>query len=542
MSPTPTNRGSRYPSLAAAAQTEWYIDSIAGNDDATGESGSPLLTYRELAKRVGGQRLIQPTTIRLINGLLESDYIVALACGPGGSVTVSSAPQAAVSTGTLTGVAAASGNAPATITDTSRNWSAYVGYTLRATSGSNYGVECKIARNLGSGVAEIVWAQDLDPAGYTTVLLEVGDDYQLESPPAVAAIVFPYPCSGAPPVGTTVVARLILRGLNFAAYGVPMHVPHMGAVTDVQFFGCNMPAVADGTYTAIGCSFAAGATWDSGATVLRSCLIFGSPVIGRGATADWSGDTLVTGGTGMHVAGTLTVSGDVRVCNSSGIGLTVDIGGTVVCSPSAAIRGAGHTGLGLWIMPGGRLYYDLASSGLPKITGSDGDLKVSGLRLGYNSILHGQPDAVSIDGAILARYGTTAYAIPLSTPFTACITMFGIAAGAEVVGCIATLPINGPSLTVPANSSGQGFVAKFLQAYSAAGASFDIIVEWWVGTSLYFGVCGFTRDTDGAEGQHFSIGSSSPYTFVAGIGGDLRVRIINNGLTPLPPITTIIWT
>ena len=544
MSPTPANYGSPWPSPAAAARTEWHIKAATGSDYATGESeATALATWAQLATRLGHLQLRAVTVVYIYGNLGAGDGIVIPAIGDGGSITVRrvAAASTIVATGTLTGVTAPTGNTPATITDTSINFATHVGRRLLTTSGANAGASLFIARNLGSGVAEFARAQALDPAGTIDVTLDVGDSYQLEYMPDAVSIRFPFTISGAAPAGTTT-ARVILWDLALDEdSSVRMHAPNLGGVDAVAFYGCTMGQI-DGTYTAVGCSFPLGMTWSTGEQKLFSCLVRGSPTIGRGASSTWSGDTLVSGGAGAHVAGDLKFTGDVRLGNSSSIGLTVDIGGTVVCSPSAAIRGAGHTGIGLWIMPGARLYYDLATGGLPKITGSGGDLKVSGLQLGYNSILFGQPDAVSIDGAILARYATTAYAIPLATPFTADITMFGIAAGAEVVGCIATLPINGPNFTVPANATGRGFVCKFLQPWTAAGSSFDILVEWWVGTSMYFTVCGVTRSTDGIEGQHFSIGSSSPYTFVAGIGGDLRVRIINNGLTPLPPITIIIWT
>ena len=538
MTPIRLNAGSPWPSLDAAAQAEWWVNASTGSDSNTGEAGSPLARADEIDRRC--RHL--PTSVAVVYyieaPLTDGDVVTARANGPGGSLTVYGLAQAPFTTSTLTSASAAALNVPAIVGNAASDWATFLTSRRRITNGANVGAVFWPARSIASVDAEYASAIIDDPSGYSLVAPTAGDEYVTEPLVSVTAIRFPYATTGEGPIGTTV-ARTIFRGLNVSLSSLTT-APSYGGPNEVAFYGCSLSNLT-GTFTAIACAFAADTVLDDGATIIRGCVFRGSPVIGRNADSDWGGDTLVSGGAGMVVKGHLLVSGDVRCCNSSAVGFVVYVGGTVICSPNAAIRGAANGTIGLFIMAGARMYYDLASGGLPKVVGNTGELKLSGKPLTYNSILYGQPTDFNIDGAVIARYGTGTYASPLTTPFTADVTVMSVAVGAEVVACIATLPINGPSFTIPANAGGAGFVIKFLQPWTASGTGIDVIVEGWLGTSLYYSICGDTITTSAVEGEHRSIGASSPYTYPAGIGLDLRVRIINNGTSIMPPVCVLIW-
>lgn len=62
------------PSRRWLEQTEWYIDSDTGDDEATGLSGSPLASFAELLRRVGRvYQPVNPTTIYLLTNLPVND-------------------------------------------------------------------------------------------------------------------------------------------------------------------------------------------------------------------------------------------------------------------------------------------------------------------------------------------------------------------------------------------------------------------------------------------------------------------------------------
>jgi hypothetical protein len=529
----PVNHGSPYPSAFAAAQTSWYIDSVAGLDSNDGlNTGTALRTDRERAKRIGNLPLTGPVVVSLLTDLASDDYLTIPAIGPLGSFTVRGAAQTPLATGTLTGASVANDNVAATLADTGINWSSptnLVKYRLRVTSGPRYGATAFLAYDVGSGVVEIAQAQVLDPSGYSNVDLEAGDEYVVEYLPNAGTIVFPYTICGAA-IGGTTTARVILWDIGLDADpSVMMHVQHALGPEAVQFFGCSMGMV-DGTYFAIGCSFLESMTWNSGAQLLSGCVIFGSALLGAGATASWQYGTYCVGGTGAHVRGKLSIASDIRCSRSSADGLTVEGSGSVECKANAYLRGEENTGCGLFVSNGTSLSYDYGSGAVPTITGLAGyDFVVSGTRYSWGTILYGPPSIQAVDGGRIVPVDDGPNGVALFVPFVPCVTFTRIPPATTDVGLLCQIGIHGPSLAVPANGVGSGFAVRFLLPWTYNGTNgIDVAFEMWLGSSLYFTICSTTIAQTATEGQYFVVGAASAYVFAAGVGLDIRMRVTNN--------------
>ncbi len=536
MPTTPANHGSPYPSHIAAAQTEWYIDSSAGSDTANGlTQGTALRTDRERAKRVGDIPMVGAVVMYLVNGLASDEYITIPAIGPLGSFTVRGMEQTPLATGTFTDATAASGNVSATVEDAATNWASYLKRRIRLVSGPNYGATAWIKKSLGGGVAEIGQAMIADPAGYSIVEFAAGDQYVVEYLPDVPSIRFPYPIaiSSYNPSGVTVIARAMLIDIGIDGDALTqMCVPHVGGQSAVQFFGCTLGQI-DGTYDAIGCAFQEGISWTSGVTVLAGCVIYGSPTIGHSAASSW-GYTSVVGGVTSTIAGKLLLTADCGFSYASTDGLTVDVGGLVVCGPNARLYGADNTLYGLRIANSAVLGYDYTTFNVPTITGIyaeslGGQLIVSGTTYGWGTILYGGKGIDSVDGGRIVAIGPGPNGVALATPFVPCVTLTSILPTKVMTGVICQVGINGPSLVVPTTLGvGLGWNGCFLQPFVYDGShGIHIEVEAWVGTSKYFTICDVLIQADMAEGQNFALGAAFGYVFSAGVGWRIVVRVTN---------------
>jgi hypothetical protein len=162
-------RGPSMETEVAQAQTAWFIDPVAGNDENTGlTSPTALKTKAERYRRLGGREYLVPG-INVIVTYVNADttntdpLLDAPLIRSGGSVTHTSALPATSFTGTLLAVTAKSrsGNQALNSTFTTSTGAIAVGMLLVNTSRSNS--RAFAVRNLGSNV----WLITQPLAAYT---------------------------------------------------------------------------------------------------------------------------------------------------------------------------------------------------------------------------------------------------------------------------------------------------------------------------------------------------------------------------------------
>jgi hypothetical protein len=420
----------QYPDKAAALQAQWWIDpqNSTGKASDSNDGASPLtplLSDRERAARVGGQAISQQMTVTLLSALQPDDYITEPLTGLSGFFLVTgSAGATPLHSGTLTGAAAQSGNAPPTVADAGVNWSAggpgassLIGYRLRVTSGPRQGAVCWLVHDSGTGVAVVSDPEILTtlPTQFTptSVNLAAGDPYVIESLPLVPIIVSPYGCGAAGEDLAGNFVRFMYEGILFpqTAYTTA----DTRECFQRQFVACNMGAIetsaiylaciwlaAPGFYlefspgfemVILGCVFvflpgpglsgsglliAAGAsvTLDSGT------FSYGAPIIVIG----WLGITQYLNGSFTGVS--------AGVVDSYGAGIVVEPGGLV--HARYPLWGSGNAGPGIQVRAGGTVVYETK----PTITGAGGDTIVGGSPFTYALI----PQFVAANGASLVAY------------------------------------------------------------------------------------------------------------------------------------------
>lgn len=150
------------PSPTALAQTTWYINPVAGNDNNSGLAAAPIKTYAEYIRRTGlGRPINNAVNIYIVSDLPATDPLIISGTTngrTGSGLHVHGVPTV-LATGTLTGWTApvAATNTLPAITDTAvADWTPYAGKLLRLTSGPRAGVGCFwIIKNLGGNTARV---------------------------------------------------------------------------------------------------------------------------------------------------------------------------------------------------------------------------------------------------------------------------------------------------------------------------------------------------------------------------------------------------
>lgn len=166
------------PSYEWAAQDNWWIDKIAGNDENDGSASSPLKTGNELRRRLIALRQDKIYTINTTGNFDETDPVGVdarqiIPAYPTSTTTPSSSMTAngrvfwrgqriVLASGTFTAngtpvnvtdIPTPGGEMP-TITDSAiTDWTPYIGMVLVSTSGATAGTAAVINKNIGGGVA-----------------------------------------------------------------------------------------------------------------------------------------------------------------------------------------------------------------------------------------------------------------------------------------------------------------------------------------------------------------------------------------------------
>lgn len=213
-------------SASWAAQTSWYVDPVAGDDEARGaDAAHPIKTLAELARRTGSIWIVSanvdvffasypPATdpLRLRVKFFQNP------AGPGPVLTFHPPPLTQSSTGTLSGVTALdrAANVPWEVADGVVDTTGDVGKRIRITSGPNAGAKSWVGKSTGVGLRRTstfaAWSvTNLNP---TVVAPQVDDGYVIESSPTFLCVDFieVMPGGGAPFPN---MATLNLDGFDF---------------------------------------------------------------------------------------------------------------------------------------------------------------------------------------------------------------------------------------------------------------------------------------------------------------------------------------
>ncbi|RPJ82450.1 MAG: hypothetical protein EHM13_08885, partial [Acidobacteria bacterium] len=135
-------------------QTDWAVDSTAGNDSNAGTAASPLLTLAELARRWEGRTFspaIATVTVQLV-GTFPTEFLTLDGAIFTSSVTITvSGTMTTVDSGTVTAITAWNGAAAGAdgtrgnITDAAQDFTPHLLRRIRLTSGANSGSISNIA-------------------------------------------------------------------------------------------------------------------------------------------------------------------------------------------------------------------------------------------------------------------------------------------------------------------------------------------------------------------------------------------------------------
>ncbi len=366
----------RWHNISAAAETsavatsDWYVDSVSGNDDNSGtSSGAPLKTFAELEQRLTSKQkgkyaflpgrassLISAIQIITINLLSMSMPItdplnLRLDLPPNSLVSVIGSTTT-VASGTLS---AASNQAPATnnaatITDGSQDWTANLNKRVRnTTAGPNLDQHAYVAKNAGGGVAWISTANNpnlpapanapdgakppdrLFQTAVTPGVFSAGDTYVIEDLTTIYL--------GHIDIGSSFQGTATLPVIGFAHIAFQKDGTNAGAAVRVPS-GAVIPNFK-------GCTFAAavGTSPINQASNYENCGFFGTGG-GGGAINVVRSTIFVRGGIARGQISTrpgsfVSIANDLMVIGVSGNSVNV-IGGTMFVDAMAVFDGTSN--------------------------------------------------------------------------------------------------------------------------------------------------------------------------------------------------------
>lgn len=217
--------------------TAWYVDEanssgVASDANSGASSGAPLLTLRELARRLQG-RVSVSITITLMSAPVRPPCLALVSTPLAGSTL----PLTVTITGTyavaLSGTFTASGTAESTnvapsVTDTNvADWSTYVGKPVYFTGGTGSGSMCVIAKDMTAGVARCTQVMVFATQAAGT-LPSSSTTYEVRTPLAMPAH-----------------TRLLFDGtlrLEWLDFSTSSDTSHVVDAENVNFVGCKTPS------------------------------------------------------------------------------------------------------------------------------------------------------------------------------------------------------------------------------------------------------------------------------------------------------------
>ena len=178
-----------------AARTDWHIDAVAGTVEGVGSAADPISSWAELMARINGQQLPPGVTISLHSDLAEYIDARALIPDPTSGVVITGQPAAVdlvpgATVATYTGESlVAPGEAPRLTSAAIADWTPWVGFRLRFTSGPAAGAYSSVAAvnpgGAGLNVARIPAPVLANYANPTYPVPVAGNSFVLEQLPTV---------------------------------------------------------------------------------------------------------------------------------------------------------------------------------------------------------------------------------------------------------------------------------------------------------------------------------------------------------------------
>ena len=455
-------------------QATWYVDPVAGSNEANGAtSGTPIATITELSYRLGGS-IIQSTQVNLLNNLPSTDSLGQLVISVEWNRTLQSgaAPNLVISgqaTTSRTGAATANATlaVPATpiagtFTDSGvADWTADVGKILIVTSGAAVGAFCIISKDLTGGVAEVSrWSSAFGTN--TSTIPSNGDTYKVCTVTQVAEETLPTLLVGG--ANASPHNEVQFAYLRWTSATGP-RVQNAGGFR-FTFSACTLPTGTN-VYCGMGgvanfqeCYFSGGITVRPGATATFLGNLHAGGVLFQGAQCPQYQDALHRGGTLTLDVGSTVVMTDVGMFGVASP-LVVKNGSCAYLVNS--LYGNGNTGTGTAPSQGGVIQFYTANF-TPTLTASGAELAVDN-----RSIAFPVPTA---GGMVPTPLTCNTWAIWAAAPFSRYAT--GMASGTGIFGVAAP-----PALTNNVQNSGNVSVASIsaLQALGNPGSN-AYMVAW----------------------------------------------------------------
>jgi len=377
-----SNNGQPASNTAYLAQTAWFLSST-GNDTADGQQASPLMTVKQLNRRIwctAGQ-LAAVTTITFAGN------------HPGGALTVQVAPNSPlVLTGTPTVLAtdtcgtytnASSGtNRYVLLTGTTiTDWTPYVGKRLRITVGTYAGAVSWVmaVTPFGLGVATAkITVPTQEPTALNgwvvtgNTVLSSGNTVVVESLPVIDQQLVDVLSSNDDTLLAAAVPSLVVKNLTLTKWSHRVS----GGLSSAMFWGCktgalSCPGATQETLLFVGCLLSSPSSKLVGASYYHCGVLKPS---GSGLSqyqlstlADFNHMTFE--GVGLLVKGAQATFTNLNIDNASGTGLEVGSGGRFIAT-NTGLSGQGNNGFGVSVekISG---YLEIWSSGT-SITGTSG--------------------------------------------------------------------------------------------------------------------------------------------------------------------------
>lgn len=386
-------------SASAAAETAWFIDPVAGNDNNTGTTvGKALKTHEELRGRIGDHVINQTVTVSLLNDFGDDNpIIIDFTIGRfGGMIYRGTKTLTTLFTGTFTGVTPISraANQPTEVTDASLpvGWGASglvndtfsVPLRIRITAGPNSGAISWATKDLGAKTART------SPFGLPSVSvnplpLDPPTAFRLRTP----AVTDPYVVE----TGFPLIQQFVCmpRILSFVTSNAPQvlfldlaleqstnHIPIIaaprggGAAPTILFSGCDTSRLSPQSKTSfvaseLGKSSGFNIVLLGGELFLLAQAVFVPIFQNEGSVLQLVTDTLVEGSGMGGIA--LDLRGAVRnsaVCIMDAPGDAIKLSRGAFLSATAPfgaadpshIYGSGNGGFGVNVTPGSQQIYN----------------------------------------------------------------------------------------------------------------------------------------------------------------------------------------
>lgn len=412
------------------AQVNWFVDSVAGNDEANGLLvGTPIKTLAELSRRWGLRSVIKVAgnlcTITIAGNPGVADPLTTnVVCGPDMNIVFAGTPVVARSgtIDTFTAIVPTVGSESiAKITDLALpTWASDKNKRFKIT-----------ASGTGSRVGAIAWSTGLASAGVggcnnftkpvnfsqTTVTPGNGDTYDVETLPRVCVGAFDCQASGNSTSFAFNVITFKNLDLGDDTTFIPMQ-PRFSPGVVANYLGCRVRVPLNqalGDYYALNCDFNYGVNVKGCLARVLGCLFqggssFSSSIVQDGAQAIFDQESIWVGGGGLLCYGNgaivigsagffntvtsvggLNSLGDAISLGKSNQNFDKPAGGGLlsVCPPIGGsvsrIYGTGNAGAGIRLNAASRMTVD--ASTLLSVTGTGGDFRCgTGTTLGILSV------------------------------------------------------------------------------------------------------------------------------------------------------------